>query len=663
MMDMLQSLIPFSEWHWLRPLWLLATVPAVVLTVALLRSPINVHARWTQVIDPVLLPDLLQGDKTPRRRLGIWAVFIMWILAALALAGPSWEQTETESLKRADAVVILLDLSPSMLVEDIKPSRLQAAHYKLLDLLKQRKEGYTALVAYAGSAHVVAPLSDDANTIAALVPTLEPGIMPLMGSQPEDAVTRALELLQNAHFPRGRLLLVTDGIEEAAINVINEKLTGQSVSLSVIGVGTTTGGSVPLAQGGYLGDASGRPRVFSLDALPLQSLAAAHGGQYSNLAYDDSDIAPLVALPDWLSTNNDDLSRNSNHSVSHWHDKGYWLIFPVLLLALFSFRRGLLITWLLPFIVLLQPMPVRALEWNDLWQTPDQQAQRKLQAGDPAAAAALFQDPQWKGYAEYQNNEHEKAAEHFAQSETAEALYNEGNALAQQAQLEQAIERYEQALSKKQGFDDAAFNLDLVKKLLEQQKKQQGQNEQGKQNQQDDQQQDSQQSQSSSQQKSDTAGQPGEGQSQDGQPQQDQDQQAASKEPTEDPLNKDPARQNSESENAPQDKQAQSGQPSPADSSEQAQANEKPESDKKAPPEKTEGNESENSGQAAGESGSPTEESPEEREKRQATEQWLRKVPDDPGGLLRNKFEYYYEVNRRNARQQQRSQTTENQRW
>lgn len=688
--------LPLASLHWLRPEWLLAAVPALLLAWCLCRLPPPGLARWQQHIDAALLPALLRGATTSAGRWPIHILLVGWILACLALAGPAWEKSNANALKRVDALVILLDLSPSMLAQDVAPSRLQAAQYKILDLLKQRREGYTALVAYSGSAHVVAPLSDDANTIAALVPTLEPGVMPVLGSQTEDGIAEAIQLVKNAHFPRARFLLVTDGVDESAFNNIRSQLSGQPFSLNIIGVGTAQGGTVPLKQGAVLRDATGQPRLFTFDNAPLRELAANTGGQYSDLALDDSDIAPVIS-PESQTKPNDPTRDNDKRELEQWLDAGYWLVLPLLALALLAFRRGMLLACVLPFALCWQPSPANALDWDSWWLTPDQQAQRKLEQQDATAAAQLFTDSQWKAYAEYQSGQHDKAAEHFASQSTAAAHYNRGNALARNGQLQEALHSYEQALTAQPDFDDASFNQSIVKKLLEQQKKQEQQKQQN-QGQQNQDQQSQQQNSPSSQNQGDQSQQNGDasqqaGQQQSNQPsnQQQSGQQSGDQQPSNqptgdpsqsttgqnpgeqgdnasgngsspsdqnDPLNKDPARQNATNEappaSTPPSSPASTAEPSadqqpPAGDTTSAEA---AEAEKPAKPASTDPAQSAQANAA---------ESPEAREKRQATEQWLRKVPDDPGGLLRNKFEYYYQQKQHESGRTRR--TVENDRW
>ncbi len=203
-----------ADFHFLRPLWLIAIIPAALLYWKSWRQ-LRSGQGWHGTIAEDLLPHMLTGGTQSKHPGPMFALGVAWLLASLAMAGPSWEKLPQPVQRKEDALVILLDLSLSMLAQDTSPSRLVRSRQKLLDLLDTRKEGTTALVAYAGDAHVVSPLTDDRRTIANLLPALDPQIMPIAGSEPGIAVEQAVDLLRDAGLERGRILLVTDGVREA----------------------------------------------------------------------------------------------------------------------------------------------------------------------------------------------------------------------------------------------------------------------------------------------------------------------------------------------------------------------------------------------------------------------------------------------------------------
>ena len=170
----MEILIPTSviqDFHFLRPMWLLALIPALVFIVVMWRVNSNVTA-WDKAIDKNLLPFLLDRSKSAAQRTPLLLLFFAWIISTLSMAGPVWEQLPQPVQKREDALVIVMDLSLSMFAPDHNPSRLDLAKRKLRDILALREEGQTALVVYAGDSHTVTPLTDDVVTIDALVPLL-----------------------------------------------------------------------------------------------------------------------------------------------------------------------------------------------------------------------------------------------------------------------------------------------------------------------------------------------------------------------------------------------------------------------------------------------------------------------------------------------------------
>lgn len=599
--------------HWMRPEWLWTLLPAMILLLLLWRQRRRTGS-WQSVIAPELLRYLVSDSTAARGRNLLPLVFLGWLLAALAAAGPSWQKIPQPVHQKQDALVVLLDLSLSMNAADLAPSRLDRARQKLLDLLQQRREGQTGLIAYAGDAHIVTPLTDDTPTIANLLPALNPGMMPVPGSEPVSAVSQALELLRSAGIRGGRVLLVTDGVSERDRAGIEKVLAGSDAQFSVMGVGTAAGAPIPLPEGGFIKNDKGTIVMPGLDEQGLRELAAATGGSYRRMQIDDSDIDALLTTSP-LDEREETLALD--RTADTWEDQGYLLILVLLPLALALFRRGWLLSLLpvlLPALLLVQPEPVIAQSWDDLWLTPDQQGQQALQQGDAEAAASLFKNPEWAGTAAYQSGDYETAVEKFAGMQDANSLYNRGNALARVQKLDEAIAAYEESLVLQPDQTDASDNLELLKKLKEQQQqqqdRQQDQSEQQNQKQQDqseqqdqNQQQDQGQQQDQSQQQ-DQNPQQGQGQNQ----QQDQGEQQDQSEQENTASQGKPE----EGEQATQEEQAQQAteQPQdgdPADSQQQQQA----------------------AGADAG-----------DEEQDQAMEQWLRRVPDDPSGLLRQKFRY-----------------------
>lgn len=616
--------------HFLRPAWFFALLPLAGLLVLLWRRQ-RTSRSWQAVVDPQLLPHLLIGHAQRRSPLGLFAMALGALLAVTALAGPVWSKQQQPVFRRSSALVVLLDLSQSMNTTDVKPSRLQMAKFKLRDLLLRRKEGETALIVYAADPFTVTPLTDDNDNIARQLPSLTTDLMPAQGSRADRALAQAQALLQQAGVTQGDVLLISDGIDNTPSDALHEavrKLRGAGYRLSVLGVGSTEGAPIPVQNGGFLKDDGGAIVMARLDEQALAQLAAQGQGVYRHLsAASDNDTEALDAA---FAGNHDlqgDKQVNGMKS-DQWREQGPWLLLPLLPLAAFAFRRGYL---LLLFVALVPPLPSHAsgFEWQDLWQRPDQRAAEALTDRRPQQAASLFHDPQWRATAQYRAGDYQAALDSLKAQQGAEADYNRGNALARLGRFPEALSAYDSALQQDPQLADAKYNRDLVRQWLQQPStsqpqtgKAQQQNGTGESSRHDRSENKSSQNKSS---RGDSSAQAGGN----GQPRSESDRRredAASDKKT----------QTADAGNGDSGRQPQ--QPSPEVAGEKPQdkqAQQSAETAEDRPPSQTSPH------MASALAPSDAIDKPQNPEQ-QATEQWLRRIPDDPGGLWRRKFLYQY---------------------
>ncbi len=630
-----------TQFHWLRPLWLLALIPALVLSIFLWRQKRKAY-QWQQLIAPELLPFLLDGKTVQTKKSLIWVLLFAWMISCIAVAGPSWVKRPTPVEKNQNALVILLDLSYSMISEDVKPSRIARARLKIADILRERKDGQTALIAYAGEAHTVTPISDDSATILSLLSSMHPNIMPLQGSNTEDAIARSIQLFQDAGATQGDILLVTDGVVPEAFDKIQSLLAGKKIQLNILGVGTTQPAPIPSPNGGFLRDKSGTIITTQLNSAELTQLATRLNGRFHEISNNNSDIEFLKPRAHKDDTDKQTVMRD----FDQWVDNGHWLVFLLLPIALFCFRRGLLLSLLLIPILGFTPSPSYALGLDDVWLTKDQQAQRELNKGDAKKAAEQFTSPEWKASAQYRAGDYASAAESFAKIDTASGHYNRGNALAKSGKLEDAIKAYDEALKRDANLEDAKKNRALAEKLLKQQKdQQQNQKDNGKN--QDDKNKKDQQKKADKQDsdKQNSENKDGDQQNQDSTNQDDKENQKEKE-------NKEQQQSNSQSSsgNNAKDQTKESAQQSSQSAQQSSQ-----EANKAQSGQSSSAGQAQQESQASSAAGSAAntaqqaaqiDESKLTPEQKQALEQWLRRVPDDPAGLLRNKFRYQYDLNR-----------------
>lgn len=597
-----------ADFHFLRPLWLLLllALPALYLIRHRLRQA---DSGWGRLIPRALLRPLIRqgGDRHGQGRFysPLAALSGAVLVMAIALAGPSWRQAPTPLKQPEDSLVIVLDLSLSMLATDMEPDRLTLAKRKIRDILAERRGGLTSLLVYSGDAHVVTPLTGDFRTIEAMLGVLDPGIMPAQGNRADLAMKKALELLEQGAPGQGRILLITDDVPERYHSAINNELAASDWPLSTLVVGTREGGPIPLAKRGFIRD-NGNIVITRANPDALSRLASDNGGRSQELTLGDADIKALALEPgaseDW-STSED------KQTINRWQDDGYWLLWLALPLLLLGWRRGAFAVLALGLVPLVMtPRPAMALDWGAWWQRDDQRGPELIEK-DPARAAEQLKHPVWQAAAHYRNGDYEAAARGFERMPGAVGHYNRGNALARAGQLEQALKAYDQALEQAPDHEDARFNRRLVQDLLNQQQQQQQDSQNGSDEQ--------------------DSGESDSGSDQGEQSDNNQDSGEQSGDPSgsqQDSPDSGQNQQNGQQQGQPQDDP---GNP-PQNAGEQAGDDEVPGN----PP----GDRSDAQAQSTPGNGTQAPAEISEQPLDQGQEQWLRRIPDNPGGLLQRKF-------------------------
>ncbi len=461
----------FALVHFIRPYWLLL-LPLAAFLPWLWQRTRRPSGDWTRACDPHLLRWLSVSRAGEKIRVGgRWLAGTALLISILALAGPSWQKLPGSSFSARNARLIVLDLSRSMLAQDLRPNRLTRARFRLADLLEMTEEGQVGLVSYAGDAYVVSPLTSDMNTIANLLPALQPDIVPVAGSRADRALEMAASLLGRAGISRGEILLVTDSANSADAARARD-LKNDGIITSVLGVGTVEGAPIPSGTG-FVSDRSGNVVIARLDRVSLQAVAEAGGGRYMELG------AGAAGTSLWLEGDGSEFTRREAALGERWQDAGPWLVLLLLPLTLFGFRRGLLFILPLVFLPGLSwPLAASADWWDDAWQRKDQQAYLALQADDAEKAAALAVDPALSGQAWYRSGEHANAVAAWSRLDAADAHYNRGNALAHLGEYDAAIKAYGEALAIESDMEDALTNRALLEQMKQQQE-QQGEGENG----------------------------------------------------------------------------------------------------------------------------------------------------------------------------------------
>jgi len=460
-----------ETFHFLRPLWLWALVPVAGLLGLVARGGQRQTA-WRRIVDHHLLRHLMVTGGGSGRRWSLGALAAGWIVATFALAGPTWERLPQPTYDSTEATVLALDLSRAMAATDVSPSRLARARFKLHDALDRLTGAQVGLVVYAEEAYVVSPLTDDTGVITEMIPILGHELMPGRGNRADRAIDEARKLLEQAEVPAGHVMLVTSspGDDAKATRDAAERLAESGHRLSVLGIGA------PDTAGGT---AAGTPAAAGFDVDGLRTLAAAGAGRFATLSAGGADVEQILddggpGVDRMIAT---DL-RESDTSADVWSDAGVWLVAALLPMAALAFRRSLIAVFLLTVLMHWGAGAADAAVWEDLWARRDQQAARARADGRHAEAADLFTEPGWKAAARYESGAFDEAVRSYRDLPGLDNQYNLGNALARSGDLEGAIAAYDDVLAERDDHQDARFNRDLVQQLLDQQREEEQQEDQ-----------------------------------------------------------------------------------------------------------------------------------------------------------------------------------------
>ncbi|MGC9385620.1 MAG: VWA domain-containing protein [Hydrogenovibrio sp.] len=688
-----------TQLHFLRPEWLLTLLPAAWLIWRLWHLS-GRQGGWNQWISEPFKPILL-GRESEQNRLP-WPVLglaVLWFLAIIAVSGPSWQKVEVPAEKSRQGTVILFDLSLSMLSDDLKPNRLTRARYQVINLLKAHPELSIGMVVYAGSAHTLAPISEDNQTLLALTPTLNPLIMPSFGANAVAGFEQALALFDGARVTQKHLLWITDDVERHELNPLTQLVKQHGLQLSLLVVGTANGGPIQVPDYGLIKDGDGKVVMAKVPMQRFQRLAQQTDARMANLgmqAVDMEALLPSALMGQATDPAEAETQPEPDKTLSGWLDAGVYLLW-LLPLAALAFRRGWAFSWLGVGVIgglLSSGLVPSGQAWAetasgvktddntsvtllDVFKSPDQQGYEKWLKQDYRTALDRFEDPMWRGASLYRQGKYAEAAQQFRLKDTAEARYNEGNALAKSGDLEGAKTQYEAALAEKPDFQDAHENLALIEDLLQQQKNaesQQGDSDgdnpaESKQPNQDDaaekppSESDKNQSENGSEGEADGQeanssesngqnGESGDGKSQGGsQPSSAEQGNAQSNNDLDAPYEPNPSDLPEATPDLGKNGQAAEPEANNADAAENHQGRETEQSPEDASAQGGQGlSEAEANGQGKSLSA-------QQNEEEQARQNWLKQIPDEPEIFLKRKFEYQY---RRQDSRDERPETDKN---
>ncbi|WP_375295177.1 vWA domain-containing protein, partial [Vibrio parahaemolyticus] len=445
-----------AEFTFLNPYWLLGliAIPFVLLINQKFR------AKKSALIAPHLAK-MLGKTTQSKPYFTIWG--LAWAIACVALAGPSWQSNTRPSFELSQNRMLVLDMSRSMYASDIKPNRLTQTRYKALDLLPKWKEGATGLIAYAGDAYSLSPLTTDASTLAGIIENLSPELMPFQGSNLPAAIELALSQFSQAGANQGDIVVLADDLDDSELARSLNLVKGKNIRVSVLAIGTANGAPIALPDGSLLKTTQGSTVVAKTHLKNLQTLANKTGGMFVPIQHNNRDVDSIAAYTNNTGSN---LAAKQNQEVKTDSrlNGGFWLLPLLLLPTVFLFRRGVI--WV--FIAALLPITWTPDAQANPFLNADQKAANLYKQGEYEQAKNLFTDPSWQGAASYQTGDYEAAIKAFSNDQSQTGRYNLANSLAQNGQLEDAAEQYKKLLKENPDFEAAKKNLSVVEEKLKQ---------------------------------------------------------------------------------------------------------------------------------------------------------------------------------------------------
>ena len=486
-MDIIQQdfLVYARAFHFLRPEWLVALVLIVIGWFWHRRAAKEGFNSATHIA-PHLLAALTINSKSTGLALQAGLVAAALACLTVATAGPAWKRIPNPFVSETAPLVVVLDMSELMYANDIQPSRLERAKMKVRDLVALRAGARTALVAYAGTAHLVLPPSEDPDLIQPFLDGLTPEIMPKKGRDAAAGLTLAVDILKSQETP-GSMVFVTGGVDGRDLSAFQQHFSEEpAAGVSALILGTDKGGPVTRPDGTFVTGQSGERVIAAVKEADLKRLRDA-GVSVVRAGVGNKDI---VAVERQVASN---LQAALNaDSDADFEDMGWMFVWPAAFLCLFWFRKGwtfrLAIALAATVLVFSAPEPsfaqsdgtrsTRAARQSEVQEnsvkqtvfdwffTRDQQGRFAYEKREYSKAGDLFTDPMWKGAALYEAGRYEDAAAAFANDTTAWGLFNRGNALVKARTYVDAIPAYEQALKEDPDNPVIRHNLEAVRNII-----------------------------------------------------------------------------------------------------------------------------------------------------------------------------------------------------
>jgi Ca-activated chloride channel homolog len=456
-----------AGFQFLQPLWLML-LPALWLLIWMQARRAGGESIWQQVCDAHLLAAMTAGQaRGAGRGLATWLLGGVLSIGIVAAAAPSWSSLSHPIMEATSARVVVLDLSRSMLVEDIRPNRYQHALAAAGEIIGDGFSGETGLLVFAQSAFVLSPLSRDADSLLAFIEVVDPGTMPRDGNNLAAAIAAAAELLSASLAGQGQIIVITSGDshDPRAVSAA-AAASGLGNRVSVLAIGSAAGGPLLDQHGALQRDGSGQVQISKTNFPLLQRIAEAGRGAMAVLGAAGNNADLLSSRID--ASELVEAQRDAESSEREAADDGVWLVWLMLPFALLLFRRNLL--WILVVVLLLPAeQDAFAADSSELWTHSERVAMNAYRQGDYDTAIEMSDDPMLRGASYYRSGRLQQALQQFAEVDSARGHYNHANTLVRLQRYGEAIAGYRQALEYDPDLGDARYNLRLLELFLRQQ--------------------------------------------------------------------------------------------------------------------------------------------------------------------------------------------------
>lgn len=422
----------FQYGYLLHLIWILIPLIGVAVIFFRWKSKTTTSYFSTEIVDKILPNGSFFLEKF---KIGIYLAMLLCLIFAIAnpQIGVKGEKIKGQGLD----IMVLLDVSNSMLAEDIQPNRIQRAKFFVSKLLDQLKQDRVGLILFAGSSYLQVPLTIDFTSIKMSFPSVDPTQFPSQGTNIGEAVNLAGKSLGLTNTKSKAIVIVTDGEDhdqEAQSAIENARKNG--IKVIAIGVGEEKGAPIPLGQGQFKKDEEGNTIMTAFNRSMLENLASIGNGSFYHLGQQGDIVEDVIAELNKL-----EGKDFEDFDFSNLNSYFYWFALIALILLFLEF--------ILPTISMKQFMKVISSIFIVLWLSPITAQSRKEEEQSKSKAKTMLR----KGNASYQNNNFEKAELNYRKAlslnpKSKAGNYNLGNSLYQQQKFPEAIEAFENSVDK-----------------------------------------------------------------------------------------------------------------------------------------------------------------------------------------------------------------------